>query len=221
MPTVLVTGGGRGIGLEFVRQYRADGWDVIATVRDPNSAPDLNGARIERLEMADPAGLEAFARGLAGEKLDVVICNAGMSGPSGGAGRLHFEGWLKTLEVNSVAPSVLASLLVPNVEAAGGRMIAITSRMGSIADNGYGGHVAYRSSKAALNAAWRSMAIDLKDRAIALAMLHPGWVQTDMGGPNATISPEESVSGMRRVIAGLTPERSGSFLDYKGEEIPW
>jgi len=122
--------------------------------------------------------------------------------------------------VNTVAPTLLAETLLPNVLAAEGKMIVLTSRMGSIADSS-GGSIAYRASKAALNAAWRALALDLKGRPITLAMFHPGWVQTDMGGPNATISQAESVTGLRRVIAGLTPADSGSFLDYQGNTIPW
>jgi NAD(P)-dependent dehydrogenase (short-subunit alcohol dehydrogenase family) len=225
MPTLLVTGANRGIGLEFARQYAADDWRVIATVRDPSEASELRAVggevRIEPLEMADHAGLTQFARQLGGEPIDVLICNAGVSGPHGGTEDLEPEGWLRTLAVNAVAPTVLAAALLPNVEAARGKMIAISTQMGSIADNSSGGYMAYRTSKAALNAAWVSMSVDLKGRPITIAMFHPGWVQTDMGGPNAKISPEESVSAMRRVIEELTPDRTGAFLTYRGETLPW
>ncbi|CAA9536987.1 MAG: hypothetical protein AVDCRST_MAG23-1474 [uncultured Sphingosinicella sp.] len=225
MPTVLVTGANRGIGLEFVRQYAAEGWRVIATVRDPAEASELKAVagevRVEPLEMADTAGLERFARQLGAAPIDLLICNAGMSGPHGGTEDLEPEGWLRTLAVNAVAPTVLAAALIPNVEAARGKMIAISTQMGSIADNSSGGFMAYRTSKAALNAAWFSMSVDLKGRPVTIAMLHPGWVQTDMGGPNAKISPEESVSWMRRVIDDLMPDRSGAFLTYRGETLPW
>jgi NAD(P)-dependent dehydrogenase (short-subunit alcohol dehydrogenase family) len=225
MPTVLVTGANRGIGLEFARQYAGDGWRVVATVRDPAESSELRGVpgdvRIEQLEMADHAGLTRFAGRLGAQPLDLLICNAGMSGPHGGTGDLEPEGWMTTLAVNAVAPTILAAALVPNVEAAQGKMIAITSQMGSIADNGSGGYTAYRTSKAALNAAWYSMAVDLKGRPITVAMFHPGWVQTDMGGPNATTTPEQSVLAMRRIIAGLTPERSGAFLTFRGDTLPW
>jgi len=225
MPTVLVTGANRGIGLEFARQYAADGWSVIATVRDLSSA-DAFGAlpgsiRVEQLEMADAAALTAFPAKLGSEPLDLYIANAGMSGPHGGTGYLEHEGWMRTLAVNSVAPTMLAAALLPAIEAAGGKMVAISSQMGSIEDNGSGGYTAYRTSKAALNAAWRSMAVDLKDSRVTIAMLHPGWVQTDMGGPNARIGPQESVTAMRRLIDGLTPAQSGAFLDYRGGTIPW
>ena len=225
MPTVLVTGANRGIGLEFARQYAADGWSVIATARDPGSADALRelpgSIRVEQLEMEESGALSSFAEKLGSEPLDLYIANAGMSGPHGGTDDLDPAGWVRTLAVNSVAPTILAAALLPNLEAAGGKLVAISSQMGSIEDNGSGGYTAYRSSKAALNAAWRSMALDMKDRPIAVAMLHPGWVQTDMGGPNARISAQESVTAMRRVIDGLTPAQSGAFLDYRGGTLPW
>jgi NAD(P)-dependent dehydrogenase (short-subunit alcohol dehydrogenase family) len=225
MPAVIVTGANRGIGLEFARQYAKDGWQVIATVRDPAEASELRGVggevRIEQLEMADHAALARFPERLGDQPIDLLICNAGMSGPRGGTHDLEPGGWLTTLAVNAVAPTVLAAALVPNVEAARGKMIAISSRMGSIADNQSGGYVAYRTSKAALKAAWRSVALDLRDRPVSIAMFHPGWVQTDMGGPNAQISPEQSVSSMRKVIETLDRDRSGSFFNYDGTVIPW
>jgi NAD(P)-dependent dehydrogenase (short-subunit alcohol dehydrogenase family) len=115
---------------------------------------------------------------------------------------------------------MLARALVERVERASGKIVALTSKMGSIADNGSGGSIVYRSSKAALNAAWRSLAIDWEGR-VPVAMLHPGWVQTAMGGPNALISARESVAGLRQVIDALGPENSGAFLDYRGDPIPW
>ena len=130
------------------------------------------------------------------------------------------ESWMRTLAVNTIAPTLLAEALVDRI-APGGKIVAITSKMGSIADNESGGGIIYRSSKAALNAAWRSLAIDWRDRDLAVAMLHPGWVQTRMGGESAPTPPRESISGMRRVIAGLSRADSGSFLDYQGQVIPW
>lgn len=220
MPTVLITGANRGIGLEFARQYAADGWDVIATARRPGDADELKrpGVQVEELDAADPASIAALERRLEGRPIDVMIANAGVGGPRD----LDPEGWAQTLATNSIGPTLLAASLRANVAASSERkMVAITSRMGSIADNGSGGYVIYRSSKAALNAAWRSLSIDWRDDGITLAMLHPGWVQTDMGGPSAQIDTRTSVAGMRQLIAGLTPERSGSFLTYEGQEVPW
>ena len=220
MPTLLITGANRGLGLEFVRQYAADGWKVIATVRNPDRADDLRRVpgdiRIEPLDVADVDQIRAFA-GRIDEPIDHLICNAGVMGKYN---EVDPDSWAYTLRVNVIAPTMLALALVDRI-APGGKVVAITSKMGSIADNESGGGIIYRSSKAALNAAWRSLAIDWRDRDLAVAMLHPGWVQTDMGGAQAPTPPEESIAGLRRVIAGLTREQSGSFLDYQGNEIPW
>jgi NAD(P)-dependent dehydrogenase (short-subunit alcohol dehydrogenase family) len=128
---------------------------------------------------------------------------------------------MEVLAVNSVAPTLLASALAPNVIAAKGKMIAITSQMGSIADNGSGGWLAYRASKAALNAAWKTLSVDWASAPVAIAMLHPGWVQTDMGGRAAPLSPAESVTALRHVIDGLSAKDKGLFLNHKGEKLAW
>lgn len=223
MPSVLVTGAGRGLGLEFARQYAELGWNLIATVR---SAPDGEklrefGARVELLDMRDFAQVAAFGERLAGEPLDLLIANAGMTSPGEMRSAEEAERFLEVLAVNSVAPTLLASALAPNVIAAKGKMIAITSQMGSIADNGSGGWLAYRASKAALNAAWKTLAVEWASAPIAIAMLHPGWVQTDMGGRAAPLSPAESVSALRQVIDGLGSRNKGLFLNQKGETLPW
>lgn len=222
MPTVLVTGAGRGIGLEFARQYAAEGWEVIATVRDPQAAETLGGlgVRVEALDMRDFHALAAFPERLGGRPLDLFIANAGVSKAKCIRSAADAEDWQEVHAVNAVAPTLLAEALLPRVEAARGRMLAISSRMGSISDSS-GGYIAYRASKAALNAAWRSLALGWADRDVTLAILHPGWVQTDMGGDSAPLAAEESVAGMRKVIAGLPRRASGAFLDYRGEPIPW
>jgi NAD(P)-dependent dehydrogenase (short-subunit alcohol dehydrogenase family) len=222
MPRVLVTGAGRGIGLELARQYAAEGWEVIATVRDPVQAEALAalGVRVEALDMRDFAALAAFPERLGGEPLDLFVANAGISKAKSIRSREDAEDWQDVHAVNSVAPTLLAEILLPLVEAAGGRMAAITSRMGSI-DDSSGGYVAYRASKAALNAAWRALALGWRGRPVTLVLLHPGWVQTDMGGPQAPLAADESVAGMRRVIAALPRSESGAFLDFRGARIPW
>jgi NAD(P)-dependent dehydrogenase (short-subunit alcohol dehydrogenase family) len=220
MSTVLISGASRGIGLEFARQYAAGGWDVIATARRPDDADKLHQLDVQvfRLDAADPTSIEELAQQLSGRSIDVVIANAGVMGPP----NLDLQDWLAVFAANSVGPTLLAHALKTNVAASAERkMIAITSQMGSIGDNGTGGSITYRASKAALNAAWRSLSIDWRAEGITLAMLHPGWVRTDMGGPNAQIEPRDSVSGMRRPIAGLSPDRSGAFLNYDGQELPW
>lgn len=222
MPRVLITGAGRGIGLELARQYEADGWDVIATVRDPAKAAELAAldVRVEALDMRDFAGLAAFPERLGPDPLDLFVANAGISRARSVRSVEDAEAWQEVHAVNSVAPTLLAESLLPRVEAAGGRMAAISSRMGSI-DDSSGGSVGYRASKAALNAAWHALALGWRARPVTLILLHPGWVKTDMGGSQAPLSAVESVAGMRRVIAGLAHGDSGAFLDYRGETIPW
>lgn len=220
MPTLLITGANRGVGLEFARQYAADGWKVIGTVRNPDRADDLRTVpgeiRVEQLDVADVEAIRAFAAGI-DEPIDHLICNAGVMGKYS---EVDPDSWAYTLRVNVIAPTVLALALVDRV-APGGKVVAITSKMGSIADNESGGGIIYRSSKAALNAAWRSLSIDWRDRDLAVAMLHPGWVQTDMGGDGAEITAAQSAAGLLRVIDGLRPAQSGVFLDWQGRELAW
>ncbi len=121
----------------------------------------------------------------------------------------------------AVAPVLMAEALMPNLRAAAGKAVAVTSRMGSISDNGSGGFIAYRSAKAAINAAWTSLAIDHQSDPVAFGLLHPGWVQTRMGGASAPVTPEDSIAGMRQVIAGLEPSGRAPFLDYQGQTVPW
>lgn len=223
MPTVLITGANRGLGLEFARQYAAEGWDVIGTCRDPREAGELatlTDVRIEALDMTDMAAVAGFAAGLDGMRLDLLIANAGLMEPRGPVNLDYAQAWLQTLTVNAVAPVLLAYALKARL-VRGGKAIAITSKMGSLSDNGSGGYYAYRSSKAALNAAWRSLALDWRTEGIAAAVLHPGWVRTRMGGPNGLIDASESIAGMRRVIDQLRLEQTGGFFNYDGAQIPW
>jgi NAD(P)-dependent dehydrogenase (short-subunit alcohol dehydrogenase family) len=225
MPTALITGANRGIGLEFTRQYAAAGWKVVATARDPEGAQEIDqvdgDVTVRRLDL-DSDFFEIDWNGIAGtEPVDLFIANAGTWGPQRIERVEDAAGWINALAVNAVAPVVLAQAALPLVAAARGKMIAITSKMGSIADNNSGGYIAYRSSKAALNAAWRSLALDVARQGVVAAVLHPGWVQTRMGGSGAPLTTEQSVAGMRRVIEGLTPDRSGGFYNYDGTVIPW
>lgn len=218
MPAVLITGANRGIGLEFARQYSADSWDVIATVRTNSPELDELGVRVEKLDMRDLDAVAALGDKI--DSLDLLIANAGTYGPKSPESAKEGEEWLETLTVNTVAPFLLAQSVLRQVAASGGKLIAITSQMGSIEDNSSGGYIAYRSSKAALNAAWRSLAIDNRGQVVA-AVLHPGWVQTRMGGPSAPTPVEESVDRLRRVIESLGPEHSGRFFSHDGSELPW
>jgi NAD(P)-dependent dehydrogenase (short-subunit alcohol dehydrogenase family) len=226
MPTVLVTGANRGIGLEFVRQYAAEGWRVHAACRDPASASALKAikgdVRVHRLNVIDEGQIDALAKALAGEPIDILINNAGIIGPDDSFGQTDADGWMETLRVNAIAPVRIAERLVGNLERGQRKLIVnITSRMGSIADNSSGESYAYRTSKAALNMAAKSMSIDLKGRGIAVVVFHPGWVKTDMGGKNATVPAADSVAGMMAKIAALTAADSGGFFGHTGQPIPW
>lgn len=218
MPTVLITGANRGLGLEFARQYRADGWDVVASARQ--TSPELDGlcVRVEQLDMRDLESVAGFGKKL--DSLDLLIANAGTYGPKSVTSAEDGDGWLDTFAVNTVAPFLLAQSVLPLAAASNGKLVAITSRMGSIEDNTSGGFIAYRSSKTALNSAWRSLAIDNRGK-VTCAVLHPGWVQTRMGGSSAPLAPEQSIAGMREVIEGLGPQDSDRFFSYDGSEIPW
>jgi NAD(P)-dependent dehydrogenase (short-subunit alcohol dehydrogenase family) len=227
MPSVVITGTNRGIGLEFARQYAADGWRVHATCRDPARAKELKAlsgdVAVHALDVADFDAIDALARKLKGEPVDVLINNAGVYGPEAQTlESMDYDGWAETFRVDCMAPIHISRAFLDHVGRGEKKIIvAITSKMGSIDDNTGGGFYFYRTSKAALNMAFRSLAIDLAPRRIVAAVLHPGWVKTDMGGPNALIGPEESVSGMRRVIARLGAKDSGRFWGFDGKEVPW
>ncbi len=217
MPNVLITGANRGIGLEFARQYAAGGWTVIATAREASPELDALGVRIEALDMRDFAAVASFGERL--DSLDLLVANAGTFGPRSPTTADDAAAWSETFAVNTVAPFLLAQSVLALIERSNGKLVAVSTKMGSIDDNGSGGFVAYRSSKSALNMAWKSLAVD--NPAIPCAVLHPGWVQTRMGGPSAPLDAVASVAGMRRVIDGLTAEQSGGFFSYDGSRIPW
>lgn len=230
MKTVLVTGANRGLGLEFTRQYLEQGVRVIATVREPAKATELqalghqyeNRLTIKTLDVSDAASRKAFAESITECPIHLLINNAGVSGGWGELGKLDEATWLQVLHTNTIAPIKLTELLRANLMAAEDATVAIlSSKMGSMADNTSGGSYIYRSSKAALNAAAKSLAIDLARDHIKVAILHPGWVRTDMGGPHGLIDAPVSVSGMRRVLSGLTKDQAGEFIAYDGTVIPW
>jgi NAD(P)-dependent dehydrogenase (short-subunit alcohol dehydrogenase family) len=216
MPTALITGANRGIGLEFARQYVKDGWDVIATARSSSRELEALGVRIETLDLSDADAIAAFA---VDGPLDLFIANAGTSHPKDTTGAQNARDWQAMMMVNAIAPYQLGKMLLPKM-ADGGKMIAISSGMGSIADTS-GGWVPYRTSKAALNMAWSNLALEARGRGIACVLFSPGWVKTDMGGPSADISAEESVSAMRATIDRLTIDDSGRFMRRDGSPLPW
>ena len=219
MPHVLITGANRGLGLEFARQYKEAGWDVVATARQSSPELEALSVRVETLDMQDLDAVERFGDRL--DRLDLLIANAGTYGPREVTKADEAREWAETFVVNTIAPYLLAQSVLPLVEASSGKLIAVSTKMASIEDNASGGFIAYRSSKAALNAAWRNLAIEARNRGVIAAMLHPGWVQTRMGGASAPLEPAESIAGMRKVIEGLTLDQSGGFFSYDGTTVPW
>jgi NAD(P)-dependent dehydrogenase (short-subunit alcohol dehydrogenase family) len=230
--TVLITGANRGIGLEFCRQYAAQGWRVLACSRYPEKSDELNKLasqnpellKVYALDVADHVEIDRLAQVLADDSIDMLINNAGIYPDSdkSGFGHTDYAEWIQAFRINTMAPLKMAETFAAQI--ARGRkkiIVTITSKMGSITDNSGGGSYLYRSSKAAVNMVVKSLAIDLKPFGIIAVVFHPGWVKTDMGGPNAMISPEQSVSGIRKVIGGLVPADSGKFFGYDGQTIPW
>jgi NAD(P)-dependent dehydrogenase (short-subunit alcohol dehydrogenase family) len=228
MPTILVTGANRGLGLEFVRQYAADGWRVFACARNPAEAAALRSlasirVSLHKLDVRHHAQIEKLAGELKKEPIDILLNNAGTYGPNKmSLGQIDYDAWMEVLRVNTLAPVKMAECFLENVARSEKKLIAsISSTMGSIARNVEGRHYLYRTSKAALNMGTKSLSIDVQPRGIIAVVLCPGWVQTDMGGPNATLTPEQSITGLRRVLSGLRQEDSGKFFYYNGDEIPW
>lgn len=231
MPNILITGANRGLGLEFARQYAADGWQVYATCRDPNSASELRRLaeaknkemQIMALDVTDLASINAAATKLEGQPIDLLLNNAGVGGPRNQAiGNIDYDAWARVLDVNTLGPLRVSEAFVDNVALSERKLIVtLTSGMGSIADNTSGGAFAYRSSKAAVNMVMRSLAIDLAPRRITCVVVNPGWVQTDMGGPHGNQTPAESVTKLRRLIGDLEPAHSGRFFNHNGREFAW
>ena len=225
MSTVLISGANRGIGLEFARQYAADGWSVIGTARDPAAATELTrlGTQVTvyPLEVTDPASIAALARSLAGVPIDVLIANAGVPGVFTPAEDIRRADFIEVMAVNSFAPLALATALRPNLEAGTLKIAAaVSSLMGSIGANDWGTQYVYRASKSALNVMWGSLALEWKPLGITCILLRPGMVKTRM--TNFTgIEPEESVTGTRRALASLSFTDSGGIVGYDGKSIPW
>jgi NAD(P)-dependent dehydrogenase (short-subunit alcohol dehydrogenase family) len=222
--TYVVTAANRGLGLEFARQLAARGENVVATARDPESARDLRKlkVRVEALDVADADSVARFAETLDGEPVDVLINNAGVGVRSRSLEEIDFTEMRHFFDVNVIGPLRVTRALLPSLRAGATRkVINITSRMGSIEDNTSGGAYEYRASKAALNMATKSMALDYGGEGFVCIVLHPGWVQTDMGGSSAPVRPEDSISGMLGVIDRLSSAFNGEFLDFTGESLPW
>ena len=214
MPTILVTGAARGLGQELARQYAAEGWRVIGTERS---------AKAEyRLDVTDTAQAGRLAAKLKGSPIDVLFCNAGIIGKRGMAlGSFDYESWLEVLKVNLLGVAALIEALADNVAASERTVIAVmSSRLGSISESS-GMTLPYATSKAALNMLAKGLAATLAPRGVIVVALSPGWVRTDMGGAGAPLSPQASVSGLRKVIDALKRPDSGKFFSHDGSTIPW
>lgn len=229
MANWLVTGANRGIGLGLVRKLAERGDTVFAAARDPAAAAGLKalasrhgaGIRLLAMEVTDPSSVAAAARAV-DAPLDVLVNNAGIYGPRDRQGALDmdFEAWEEVLRVNTLAPLRVAQAFLPHVERARGKIVTISSQMGSLQGSS-GGALAYRSSKAAVNKAMLGLAEALRPRGVAVMVMHPGWVRTDMGGAGAAIDVETSAAGIIRTIDALDMRGTGSFRNHDGATIPW
>ena len=222
MPTILIIGANRGLGLEFARQYAADGWRVIATLRKPSGGAELSatGAEIYVCDVAYPDQINRLAAALSGVELDVLLLNAGIYPDHSGLDDVDYDSFHQAMTVNALAPLLVARAFLPQMS---GRKVvaALSSKMGSIAENTSGGSYAYRASRAALDMGFRTLSLDpAADGAIVL-LLSPGWVKTDMGGAQAPLTPPVAIAGMRRVLEQVTAADNGSFLHYDGSRVAW
>jgi NAD(P)-dependent dehydrogenase (short-subunit alcohol dehydrogenase family) len=221
MSAILITGAGRGLGYELARQYAADGWRVIGTVR---SAKAKLPAGVERqiADVTDAKQIAALGKALRSVPIDVLFCNAGISGKRGmSLGSFDYESWEEVLRVNLLGAAAVTEALLPNILAGKRKVIAMmSSRLGSIAEAS-GMTLPYATSKAALNMLVKGLAATLATKGVIVVALSPGWVRTDMGGAGAPLAPETSVAGLRKVIAGLKERDSGKFLSHDGSPIPW
>ena len=230
MTTLLITGANRGIGLEFVRQYAADGARVFACARAPAEAKDLTAVAaksggkvtVHPLDVSNGASIAHLVEELGGTPIDILINNAGVyGGDHQTAHDLDYETWARTFAVNSIGPVRVLLALLPNLKKGKEKKaVAITSGMGSTSRHD-GSALIYRSSKAALNNAMHGLSLSLKAEGIAILLLHPGWVKTDMGGRNASLAPDVSVAAQRKVISALTLADSGRYRSFDGQEIAW
>ncbi len=225
MPTALVIGASRGIGLEFARQYLNEGWRVFGTFRsEPDRARlrDL-GVQTLRLDVLDPNDLAAFSWQMDDEQIDVLIMNAGVYGPRTSSTQRPptMEEFDQVMRTNVLSAMRLLPVVSPLLSRSHGTLAFVSSRMGSIAEAGASYGMLYRASKAAVNMVGKLAHADLSGLGVRVICLHPGWVRTDMGGPNADVEVAASVAGMRRVVAQAQAHPSGGFYDYRGQSLAW
>ena len=231
MRTIFVTGASRGLGFEIVKQYSDAGWEVLACCRDVSKANNLqavcdqsNGKiNIFQLDVTDCNQAHQLSLELKNKPIDILMNVAGIYGSSNVTlEKINAEEWLDVFKVNTIAPLIITQVLIENVIKSDRKIIAnMSSMMGSIALNSSGSDYVYRSSKAALNSAVKTLACELKSQGITVVALHPGWVRTDMGGPNGLLDAKESINGIRSVLETIGLQDTGSFIDYTGEKIPW
>jgi NAD(P)-dependent dehydrogenase (short-subunit alcohol dehydrogenase family) len=236
MATVLITGANRGLGLEFATQYTADGWDVLATARGPERSARLQAlaqkyqtVRLHTLDVVDEESIQDLADALDGKPIDLLIHNSGVYPREGQKiGAIDYQGWRAAIETNVFGPIRLTEALLENVASSGRKQIAVISTSMASLRGVQGGSVSqagtsyqYRSSKTALNMAASILAKELEPQGISVVLFDPGWVKTDMGGPHAQLTPEQSISGMRKVLAGNPEDLIGKFLGHDGTERPW
>ncbi len=229
--TILITGANRGLGLELTREFAGYGWQVLACCRNPQSTDELNelasraGGNIRRfaLEVTDADQIQRLAETLRDEKIDILLNNAGVSGPQQqDFGPIDSETWLKTFHVNTIAPMQMASAFVEQVARSRRKIIAtMGSLLGSLTDNSSGGMYAYRSSKAAVHMVTKNLSIDLHSRGITAVALHPGWVRTRMGGAEAPTTARESATDLFQVLTTLTLKDTGKLWAHNGQILPW
>lgn len=229
MENVLITGANRGIGLALVVRYLDAGCHVIATCRDPAKADALqalaeqhSAIEILPLETTDDNQIDSLAETLAGRKLDILINNAGvMGGKRQSAKDMDYAAWLDAFAVNTLAPFRLSVAMLDNLSMSERpRLITVSSQMGALARQSAGA-IIYRSSKAALNKAMQGLALELQTQGVVVCPVHPGWVQTDMGGQQADLTPAQSADGLFKLIDQLDMSKSGRFWNYNGDEHPW
>jgi NAD(P)-dependent dehydrogenase (short-subunit alcohol dehydrogenase family) len=234
MSTVLITGANRGLGLEFARQYAADGWDVLATSRDPKKSEELQQLQktnkkvsLQALDVTSGKSVEALAQALGGRAIDLLILNSAIYTRNGNKiSEIDYDAWREANETNLMGAVRVAEALLENVATSKRKQIAaISTGMGSMqalkSTIGFGAVYQYRTSKAALNMAMSILAKELEPRGISVVIFDPGWVQTDMGGANAALTPQESIGGMRTVLAGDPMGLTGKFVGYDGGTRPW
>ena len=231
MTNVLITGANRGLGLGFVKKFLDKNVNVLCTTRNIAGSKELlackekhpDNLEILELDLLEENSENILSNLLSDKPVDIFINNAGMMGSSAqNFNAVSAEPWLEVLKVNLIAPLLITQSIIDNVKKGFDKKIYfLSSRVGSIEDNSGGGRYIYRSSKTALNQVVKSLSIDLKELGITVISLHPGWVRTDMGGPNALISVDESINGMMSVIEKTDIKNTGQFLNYDGNEIPW